>query len=209
MVAPEPYAKAVLPVGHGGRTFARPNLPTMLPKAFFFPKASYCYLFSLLTNRSNQTGCAVQWVGAMLACVVTFLLLASTLAFAEAQKLPLVNNKEIVATVDGEPITLEEFNQAIASSHAARPAKTKAGAVDFSPILRRLINTRLIVAEAKSMGLAELPQVRSMVADHSRSTLMELLLEQQVRDVKADENEVEQLYKESVREWKIKSLDFI
>jgi hypothetical protein len=144
----------------------------------------------------------------MLACVVTLLILASALAFAEAQKLPLVDNKEIVATVDGEPITLEEFNQAIASSHAERPGKTKAGAVDFSPILRRLINTRLIVAEAKSMGLDELPQVKSMMADHSRQTLMELLLEQQVRDVKADENEVEQLYKESVREWKIKSFVF-
>jgi hypothetical protein len=144
----------------------------------------------------------------MLTSIVALLLMMSVPAFAEAGKLTLANGKDVVATVDGEPIRMEEFNQAIASSHGARPGKAKAGNVNFHPILRRLINTRLIMAEAKSMGLGELPEVKNMVADHSRKTLMELLLEQQVRDVTADPGEVDQLYKESVKEWKIKSVVF-
>lgn len=206
MLAPEPYAKPVLPFGLGGRAFARPTLPTVSPNALLFRKAFYRRLSSILTNESNQTACPVQWVGAVLACVATFLLLASALAFAEAKKLPLVDNKEVVATVDGEPITLEEFNQAIASSHSARQEATEAGRIDYSAIMKRIINMKLIGLEAREMGLGELPEVKSAVADYAVKSLIELLLEREMKDVKADEQEVERLYREMVKEWKIKSV---
>jgi hypothetical protein len=128
--------------------------------------------------------------------------------FAANQKLPLINGKRAVATVNDEPITLEEFNRAIASSHATRSKGKKAGRIDYSGILNRLINTRLIVLEAKNMGLNELPEIKSMVDQYSRRSLIELLLEQHVKDVKADEDEVERIYKETVKEWKIKAARF-
>jgi hypothetical protein len=140
----------------------------------------------------------------MLVCILVF----KIPGFAANQKLPLINGKRAVATVNDEPITLEEFNRAIASSHATRSKGKKAGRIDYSGILNRLINTRLIVLEAKNMGLNELPEIKSMVDQYSRRSLIELLLEQHVKDVKADEDEVERIYKETVKEWKIKAARF-
>jgi hypothetical protein len=56
--------------------------------------------------------------------------------------------------------------------------------------------------------LDELPEIRNMVDAFSKVTLREELMERQVKDIKADEKEVEKLYKESTREWKISSLLF-
>lgn len=140
----------------------------------------------------------------MVAC---FLILGGH-GFASDRKLPLIDGKETVATVNDEPITLQEFNGAIASSHMARSGKKQAGRIDYSGILERLINTRLLLLEARNMGLDELPEIIKTVENYSKETLMELLLENYVKDIKADDAEVERLYKETVREWQLKSVKF-
>ncbi len=140
----------------------------------------------------------------MLVCLLFF----KIPGFAANQKLPLINGKRAVATVNDEPITLEEFNRAIASSHATRSKGKKAGRIDYSGLLNRLINTRLIVLEARNMGLNELPEIKSMLDQYSRQSLMEFLLEQHVKDIKADEDEVERIYKDTVKEWRIKAARF-
>jgi hypothetical protein len=122
--------------------------------------------------------------------------------------LPIIDGKMTVATVNGEPITADEFNKAIEASHIQRSGKEKAGRIDYSSILDRLINTRLILLEARNMGLHELPEVRSATKEYSRETLMKQLLERQVEDVRVDEAEVEKVYRESTKEWKIKSATF-
>jgi hypothetical protein len=140
----------------------------------------------------------------MLVCLLFF----KIPGFAANQKLPLINGKRAVAAVNDEPITLEEFNRAIAFSHATRSKGKKAGRIDYSGILNRLINTRLIVLEARNMGLNELPEIKSMMDQYSRRNLIDLLLEQHVKDLKADEDEVERIYKDTVKEWKIKAARF-
>lgn len=127
---------------------------------------------------------------------------------AAATKLPIINGKKTVATVNGEPITLEQLKRAIASSHMAKSKEKKAGQIDYTNILNRLINARLIVLEARNMGLDELPEIKRMVEGYSREILMKVLLEQHVQDVKADENVVEKIYQQAVREWQIKSILF-
>ena len=129
-------------------------------------------------------------------------------AYAAEGKLPVIGGKKAVATVNEEPITLEEFNRAIAASHASRLAEEKAGRIDYSKIIDRLINTRLIVLEARNIGLDELPEVKKLVADYSDETLMGILLASQVRGVKADEDEVEKTYQEMVQEWQLSSVRF-
>jgi hypothetical protein len=66
----------------------------------------------------------------------------------------------------------------------------------------------LIVLEAKNMGLDELPEIQKLVDSYSRETLMELLLEFHVRDITVDEKAVQEVYREMVREWQIKSMRF-
>lgn len=134
------------------------------------------------------------------------LFMAAAPSFAADRALPVIDGKETVATVNNEPITLEEFSREISFSHASRSGDMKAGRVDFSGILTRIINTRLIVLEAREMGLHELPEIRNSVNQYSKDTLGQLLLEQQVKDVKADEAEVARIYRDLVREWKIRTV---
>jgi hypothetical protein len=144
----------------------------------------------------------------ILKSIVIFLLVISSHGLASEKKLPVIDGKATVATVNDAPITLEEFNRAIAASHATRPGKKKAGRIDYSSILDRMINTRLIVVEARNMGLDELPEIRTMVDNYAKESLIEFLLEEYVKDIKADEDEVEKVYKEIVKEWKITSVKF-
>jgi len=139
---------------------------------------------------------------------VICLLIAALPAHAAEGKLPVIDGVTAVATVNDEPITLEEFNRAIAASHAARPGVEAAGRIDYSKIINRIINTRLIVLEARNIGLDELPEIKGMVDDYSRETLMELLFEGVVKDIKPDQDEVEKLYREMVKEWLISSVRF-
>jgi hypothetical protein len=140
--------------------------------------------------------------------ILSFFILFAAPGLASDENLPVIDGKKAVATVNEEPISLEELNKAIATSHATRPRGEKAGRIDYSDIMERLINTRLILLEARNMGLDELPEVKDMVAKFSRETLIELLLIFYVKDIKADEEDVERLYKSIVKEWKLKSIRF-
>jgi hypothetical protein len=117
---------------------------------------------------------------------------------ASGQDLPVIKGKKVVATVNGEPITLDEFNR----EGALAPQENK------SELLRRLINAGLIIQEAKRMGLDGLPEIRKMVDSFASVTLREELMDRQVKDIKVDEKEVAKLYRESIKEWKISSLLF-
>ena len=117
---------------------------------------------------------------------------------ASGQDLPAIKGKKVVATVSGEPITLDEFNRELALAQGTSK----------SELLRRLINISLIVQEAKRIGLDELPEIKNMVDAFSKVVLREELMERRVKDIRVNEMEVEKLYKESIKEWKISSLLF-
>ena len=135
-------------------------------------------------------------------------LLAGSQGYGSEKKLPVIDGKVTVATVNGDPITSEEFNRLIAQAHAGRSENEKASPINYSAIMNRIINTRLIVIEGRNMGLDKLPDIKNRLNDYSRETLMKLLLAQSVKDTKPDEREVDKLYKESVKEWKISSVRF-
>ena len=139
---------------------------------------------------------------------VICLLFAGPKGYASEWRLPVIDGKVAVATVNDEPITLEELKRAIAASHAARPGAKTAGNIDYSRIINRMINTRLVVLEARNIGLDELPEIKKMVNDYSKEALMELLLEGYVKEIKPDEEEVVRIYQETVKEWKISSVRF-
>jgi len=141
--------------------------------------------------------------------VLAGLIIAAAPGLAADEDLPLVDGKRAVATVNNEPITLEAFNRAIADAHAGRPGgEQKAGRIDFSGIMERLVNTRLLLIEAKNMGLDTLSQTVNSVKKFSQEALIENLMDRQLKKISADDTEVEQLYQTAVREWKITALKF-
>ncbi len=79
---------------------------------------------------------------------------------------------------------------------------------DFRPILDRLVNARLLLAEAREMGIAELPEVKDVLTNFEKVGAREMLQERVTRDVKPDAKEVEQSYRETVRELKVRSVLF-
>ena len=140
--------------------------------------------------------------------VLAIPLFIGLVGFASAQNLPVIKGKKIVATVNEEPITLDEFNREGGILYPATEGDKKAAKEKNSELLNRLINGRLIVQEARRMGLDELKELKERVAVFSRVTLREELIERQVKNIKPDEKEVEKLYRESIKEWRIKSILF-
>jgi parvulin-like peptidyl-prolyl isomerase len=135
----------------------------------------------------------VHW---LLNGIFTILLLAGAAEFSWGQDLPVINGKKVVANVNDEWITLDEYVR----ERAMAPDGNSSG------LLQRLINTRLILQEANRMGLDELKEIENMLDAFSRVTLREALMERRVKEVKVDEKEVESLYKEWVKEWKMSSV---
>jgi parvulin-like peptidyl-prolyl isomerase len=148
----------------------------------------------------------MKYFSLVLKTILAVSLLAVTTGFASDQKLPILAGKRVVATVNGDPITLDEFNRELMALHRGVTEEKKVGRENSLELLKRLVNTKLIIQEAGRIGLDQLPEVKNMVDVFSRVTLRELLAERHVRNIKADEKEVDRIYKELVKEWKIKSV---
>jgi len=117
-----------------------------------------------------------------------------------------------VARVAGDEITLAELTNALATQHLARGAKAAHGekpkGMDFAPTLDRLVDVRLLVHEAREMGLLELPDSKDALEAFRDSTLRTMLQQESARPVKADPAEVDRLFKAAVKQWKLRSVMF-
>jgi parvulin-like peptidyl-prolyl isomerase len=138
--------------------------------------------------------------------ILLLVLFLGTTGFASDQKLPTIAGKKAVATVNGDPITLDEFNQELSSLTAEKSAEGKKDVE--SDLLRRLINARLIIQEARRMGLDELKELGERADVFARVMLRDELIERHVKEIKPDEKEVEKVYRESIKEFKVVSILF-
>jgi hypothetical protein len=124
------------------------------------------------------------------------------------QALPLRNGRPVVATVGKDSISLDEFlAERERPVNRARLRQGRGTAEDVA-VLDRMVNIKLVVQEASTMGLAELPEITKQVEVSSRAVLREVLFEHLTKAVKPNPAEVEQLFREAVREWKTASLLF-
>ncbi len=144
--------------------------------------------------------------------VVTGLLVASMHAHGfqnkPEQTLPLQGGRPVVATVNGTAISLDELvTQLGPVADMTRLRQGQGKPRDFD-VLDRLINIKLIVQEAATMGLDEAPEIEKQVEVSSRAVLRDVLFERILKGVTADPVVVEKLYRESVREWKTTPLLF-
>ncbi|MBP2690096.1 MAG: hypothetical protein H6Q83_2283, partial [Deltaproteobacteria bacterium] len=105
-------------------------------------------------------------------------------AAAAGSGLPTIGGKKAVAVVNGEPISLEEFERVLASLHEGAGEKPAGGRRDYSDLLRRLIDGKLVLQEARNIGLDTLPEVRETVKMFEQQTLRQTLLYRQVKNVR-------------------------
>ena len=113
-----------------------------------------------------------------------------------------------VAVVDEEPITFSDLTKRIASIHAGKADEATAARKDYASLLDRVITMKLIVQEARNIGLDELPEVESQIDQFSTQLLAASLMSPQLETVEADPEEVEELYRKLARELLVTALRF-
>lgn len=150
----------------------------------------------------------MKQIALSIGAVVTLFLATSALWAQAAETLPVMDGKEIVAKVNDEPITLEEFNEALYALHGHGDMEDtqKTTKIDYQAPLTRLINTRLILLEAKNIGLDEMPIYQQRIDEFSKQGMGALLLDRQTKDLLPDQKEVAPLYKEEVKEYYVQSI---
>lgn len=137
-----------------------------------------------------------------------------------------------LASVDGEPITVGQVvNRLIASgghgqglmSHPPGGAESDGkeqlskkvalsgrtlGRKQYEELLQRMIDTRLMLAEARNIGIDQLPAVKAAIERTQRRILRQMLETEITKDLKPDKNMAQSLYEHMVRQWKLSSLIF-
>ncbi len=130
-------------------------------------------------------------------------------AFPVRADLPLVNGKQALASINGEPLMLEEFERVLGEIHGGMADNIPRSIPHPSQLLDRLINAKLVLQEARNIGLDELPEVRSAVKVFEEDTLRGMLYGYHVRNIlKPDPKEVEKRYRAAVKEVKVVSVLF-
>lgn len=113
-----------------------------------------------------------------------------------------------VALVDDEPITKYDLSVAIAQQEeqiSDDPGEQKKA---YLRILDRLITSRLIVLEAKNIGLHEMVEVTSQIEAYKKKQLQAELIGHHLQGLEPDQAEVEEMYRKISREVKLQSLIF-
>ncbi len=106
-----------------------------------------------------------------------------------------------VAVVDDEPITFGDLVRRIASIHQSVEEANAPAQQDYEKLLNRVITTKLIVQEARNIGLDELPDVVNSIESVSTDLLISKLMSLKLDEVEPDPKEVEELYEKMAREF--------
>lgn len=143
---------------------------------------------------------------------------------AHGKNLPRVDGKPAVATIDGKPITLQEFNEDLMRMHraqakaekekkekaelAADTSAAKAGKIDYRDTLNRIINLKLILLEAHNIGIDQLPDVKAEVDKYAKDQLMKDVVTNLLKNVKPDPKIVDEIYQRLSQQGELKSVLF-
>lgn len=135
-------------------------------------------------------------------------LYANSLTIHAQSGLPLKNGRPVVATINDDSISLDEFALQLDPSVNRTRLLQGRGTAKEVELLERLVTIKLVAQEAETIGLDEAPEIRKQVDVSSREILREILLKRLAKDVRPDPVAVEKLFRDLVREWKTTSLLF-
>lgn len=141
---------------------------------------------------------------------LTILVLLFTLAIspAAAEDNEVPEGREVIAVVNGDRIFLDELNKAVATRHQNLEEDTPTAWVGYSGVLDRLINTKLIMQEARDVGLDERSDIREKVQRYRNQILIKLIKGKQLLEIEADEDDIQRIYRDEVRNWKYRTIVF-
>jgi hypothetical protein len=117
-------------------------------------------------------------------------------------------DREIVAVVNGEEIFTDELMESLAARHQNMTGDTQKAGMGFESALDRLIDTKLILQEARDIGLEKRPEIRDDVSTYSKRLLLSILKGRQLKDLKADKADIESIYSDRIRTWSYKAITF-
>jgi hypothetical protein len=115
-----------------------------------------------------------------------------------------------VATVNGEPITSDDLFRQIGAMHGGMQApEGMVSRPDPAGVLERMIDVKLVVQEARNIGLDELPDVQAKIENGRADLIRTFLAEHAVRSIESGDPEfIEQAYREIVLEVGVDSVLF-
>ena len=129
-------------------------------------------------------------------------------ATASEDSAGIATGREVVAVVNGEEIFLDELGEAVAARHQNLDEDTPTAWVGYTGILDRLISTKLIIQEARDVGLEERPGIRRKIQRFRDQMLVKLIKEEQLLKLKPDEDDIERIFRDEVRNWKYRAIVF-
>src|SRR3989337_2837618 len=111
-----------------------------------------------MAKAKERNGMTRTSLSAALMMTVLLLFLGGGNGFPAGADLPLVGGKPTLARVNGEPLTLKEFDRALAAVHEGMADNTAKSRSNPSELLDRLINVKLILQEARKLALQRRPR---------------------------------------------------
>jgi parvulin-like peptidyl-prolyl isomerase len=126
---------------------------------------------------------------------------------AQAPKLPTVNGRQALATVNGDPVTLDEFVEQLGMMHQnVQEPTVKVRHQEPYDLLDRLINIKLLLQEARNIGLDDDPGFKRAMATYRREAMVMILLRKRSAAVTSpDPAAVRTIYESRTREAKVTS----
>jgi len=118
------------------------------------------------------------------------------------------------ARAGDEVVTVGELAETLAMAHETGAqgigaAQAKAGlGSDLDHALGRLVDIRLIVQEAEEMELLDQPETKAALAEWEADLLRATLERRAVEGAQPDPAEVKGFYREAVKEWQLRSVQF-
>ncbi|MBI5664843.1 MAG: peptidyl-prolyl cis-trans isomerase [Nitrospirae bacterium] len=117
------------------------------------------------------------------------------LIFSNCASLTTHNNT--LALVDGEPVTKDDLGYSLQISHR-REDLSATKQFDISQYIQKLIDDRLIIQEARRMGLENSPEIQEKIREFVlRESVVKLYNEEIVGKVSVTEKDIADYYKEN------------
>lgn len=115
-----------------------------------------------------------------------------------------VSQKEaVLAVVDNEPITEGDLRYSLGIAHR-REDLSSAGTLNLSEYVRKLVDDRLIINEARGAGMDKYPEMQQAVEAYVlRESVVRLHDEEVVRKVSVTEEEIRNYYKKNYEKFRL------
>ncbi|NWF51956.1 MAG: peptidyl-prolyl cis-trans isomerase, partial [Nitrospirae bacterium] len=128
-------------------------------------------------------------------CVLCYMLYAISFLFFLGGCASFSQKKNTLAVVNGEPIAEDDLKYSLQIAHR-REDLSSAGELNLSKFIQKLVDDRLLIQEARSMGMEEYPEVKQAIQAYIiRESVTRLYQEEIINKVTVSEDEIRNYYK--------------